>query len=59
MSTGYNGRVMGKLGCAIVCVERDNDMNIISILSGIVDNKILMPDVWYTVKDGKWVEYKD
>ena len=60
LSTGINGKVMGAIGNAIVCVERgDWDGNthpIKTILSAVVDGGIIKPDVWYTVKNGKWVE---
>ena len=56
MTTGLYGRVMGDLGNAIVCVERNTNGDIATILSGIVDGETLKPCVWYTVKNGKWTE---
>ena len=56
MTTGFYGRVMGGRGNAIVCVERKNNGEIATILSGIVDGETLKPGVWYTVKNGKWTE---
>lgn len=56
MTTGFYGRVMGDLGNAIVCVERCDNGDIATILSGIVDGETLKPGVWYTVKNGQWVE---
>ena len=56
MTTGLYGRVMGEIGNAIVCVERCNNGEIATILSGIVDGETLKPGVWYTVKNGQWVE---
>ena len=56
MTTGFYGRVMGDLGNAIVCVERCDNGEIATILSGIVDGETLKPGVWYTVKNGRWVE---
>ena len=56
MTTGYYGRVMGEIGNAIVCVERGDGGEINTILAGIVDGKTLKPGVWYTVKNGQWVE---
>ena len=56
MTTGFYGRVMGDLGNAIVCVERNTNGDIATILSGIVDGETLKPGVWYTVKNGKWTE---
>ena len=56
MTTGFFGRVMGDIGNAIVCVERSDNGEIAAILAGIVDGETLRPGVWYTVKDGEWVE---
>jgi hypothetical protein len=56
MTTGVCGRVMGELGNAIVCVERKTNGDIVAILAGIVDGETLKPGVWYTVKNGQWVE---
>ena len=56
MTTGFVGRVMGDIGNAIVCVERRDNGDIASILAGIVDGETLKPGVWYTVKNGQWVE---
>ena len=56
MTTGFWGRVMGDIGNAIVCVERGDNGEIAAILAGIVDGETLKPGVWYTVKNGQWVE---
>ena len=56
MATGFYGRVMGEIGNAIVCVERNANGDIAAILSAIVDGETLKPGVWYTVKNGEWVE---
>ena len=56
MTTGYCGRVMGGIGNALVCVERDNEGTILHILSGVVDGTMLKPNVWYTVNGGEWEE---
>lgn len=56
MTTGFFGRVMGNIGNAIVCVERRDNGKIAAILAGIVDGGTLKPGVWYTVKNGQWVE---
>ena len=56
MTTGLFGRVMGDIGNAIVCVERKMNGEIAAILSAIVDGETLKPGVWYTVKDGQWLE---
>lgn len=56
MATGFYGRVMGEIGNAVVCVERNTNGEIAAILSAIVDGKTLKPGVWYTVKNGEWAE---
>jgi hypothetical protein len=47
---------MGEIGNAVVCVERKMNGEIAAILSAIVDGETLKPGVWYTVKNGEWVE---
>ena len=59
MTTGFFGRVMGNIGNAIVCVERRDNGEITAILSGIVDGETLKHGVWYTVKNGQWVEVQE
>ena len=59
MAAGLYGRVMGEIGNAIVCVERKTNGEIAAILSGIVDGETLKPGVWYTVKNGEWVEVQE
>ena len=56
MATGLYGRVMGEVGNAVVCVERKTNGDIAAILSAVVDGETLKPGVWYTVKNGEWVE---
>ena len=56
MATGLYGRVMGEIGNAVVCVERKTNGDIAAILSAVVDGETLKPGVWYTVKNGEWVE---
>ena len=53
ISTGYSGKVKAPLGCALFLVERDYEMNIINVWSGIVGKKKIKPNTWYTLKDGK------
>ena len=63
VSTGVCGRVMGALGCAVVCVERGDwdgkTYPIESIMAAIVDGDKIKPGIWYTVKDGQWVEIEE
>ena len=60
---GYESRAKGALGCAIVVAER-GDWNgetypLIGIKAAIVDGDTIKPDVWYTMKDGEFVEAKE
>ena len=60
VASGFEGRAMGALGCAICLVERgewDGDTYpIVSVKAAIVDGETIMPGVWYTLKDGEFVE---
>ena len=50
---------MGEIGNAVVCVERKKNGDISAILSAVVDGETLKPGVWYTVKNGEWVEVQE
>jgi hypothetical protein len=54
-ATGTGGRVKGAIGSALFLVERDINGTIISVGSAIVGQKGVLPDVWYTLKDGEFV----
>ena len=60
IATGYQSKVKGALGCAIVVAERGewngNDYNLLAVCSAIVDGKTIKADTWYTAKGGKLVE---
>ncbi len=56
IATGYLSKVRAPLGCALFLVERDKEMNIIAVWSGIVGKKKIKPNTWYTLKNGKPVE---
>ena len=63
VSSGIEGKAMGNLGCAICLVERGEwdgeTYPIISIKAAIVDGEAIKPGVWYTLKDGEFVEAED
>ena len=60
IATGYQSKVKGALGCAIVVAERGewngSDYHLLAVCSAIVDGKTIKADTWYTAKDGKLIE---
>ena len=60
MASGVEGRAMGALGCAIFLVERGDwdgeTYPIVSVRAAIVDGETIKPGVWYTLKDGEFLE---
>ena len=60
LAAGKECRAMGALGCVIYCVERGewngNTHPIKAAKAAIVDGEILKPNVWYTLRDGEFVE---
>jgi hypothetical protein len=60
MATGWEGRAKGALGCAIVLVNRDDDLNIRHIRSAKVGEQGVKPDTWYSLDaEGEFVEVSD
>ena len=53
---GRNNKVKGVKGNWIVCIERDQNDNILCIKTAEVDGKRIREDVFYTVKNGEFVE---
>lgn len=60
LATGVEGKAKGTIGNAICVVERGefdgNTYPIKSIKAAIIDGKILKENVYYTLKDGEFVE---
>ena len=60
LATGIEGKAMGALGCAICVVERGEwdgeTYPILSIKAAIVDGEKIKPGVYYTLKNGEFVE---
>ena len=60
LAAGKDGWAMGALGCVICCVERGewngNTYPIKAAKAAIVDGEILKPNVWYSLRDGEFVE---
>lgn len=61
--TGYQSKARASKGSAIVIAERGdwngNEYPLLSIKSAIVDGKAIKPNRWYTVKNGKFVEWSE
>jgi len=55
---GYDNKVMGSLGCWIVCAERNLEGEILTVLTAKVDDIKIKSDVFYKVVKGKFVEDK-
>ena len=56
MAIGYQSKAAGALGCWIVLAEwDDNAEHIINVKSHKVDGRIIKPDVFYKLKNGKFV----
>ena len=58
-ATGVQGKVMGVKGCALFLAERNDSGKIISAAAAIVGKNGIKPNVWYTLKRGKFVVAKD
>ena len=60
LAAGIEGKAMGALGCAICVVERGEwdgeTYPILSIKAAIVDGEKIKPGVYYTLKNGEFVE---
>ena len=60
---GKDNKCKGELGAYLVCSEWGDwdgeKYSLISAKMAVVDGETLKPDVWYTLKDGEFVEVKD
>jgi len=59
LAAGYESKARGAVGCAICCVERDNDGGIVAIKADIVDGKTIKADTWYRLENGEFAEVKE
>ncbi len=54
---GYESKARAPLGCAIVCVYRNDDYELIHIRASKVGENGIKPDVWYTLNsDAEFIE---
>jgi hypothetical protein len=58
IASGKEGMAKGLIGSWIVVVERDDQWNIVCVKTAMIDGKKLKPDVFYTVKNKRFVEVK-
>lgn len=56
IATGYAGKAQGELGCYLVLAEYDNNRTLSSVATAKVDGERIKPNVWYTLKNGEFVE---
>ena len=56
IATGYEGKAKATRGSAIVLVERDDDGNLLSVKSAIIDGEILKENTFYTLENGEFKE---
>jgi len=64
VATCYGGAVKGKLGCALVLIERSgidalDPQSIKAVKAVIVDGKTVKADTWYTLYNGELKEQPD
>lgn len=56
VANGAHSKARGAIGCYIVLTEYDDDGNMLLAKMAQVDGKSIKEDVWYTLKNGEFVE---
>ena len=56
VANGYMSKARGAMGCYIVLTEYDDDGNMICAKMAKVDGSVIKENVWYTLKNGEFVE---
>lgn len=59
VAVGYCSRAKANIGSAIVIAERDETGKLLNIKSAVVDGKKLKADTWYTVRNNRFVQWKE
>ena len=54
---GACGKACGALGCYLVLTEYDDDGNMLLAKMAKVDGAVIKENTWYTLKNGKFVEW--
>lgn len=58
VANGARSVARGAMGCYIVLTEYDDDGNMLLAKMAKVDGKSIKENVWYTLENGEFVEYK-
>ena len=56
VANGYNSKARGSIGCYIVLTEYDDDGKSLLAKMARVDGTVIKDGVWYTLKNGEFVE---
>ena len=56
VANGYNSKARGSIGCYIVLTEYDDDGKFLLAKMARVDGTVIKDGVWYTLKNGEFVE---
>nr|DAW68191.1 MAG TPA: hypothetical protein [Caudoviricetes sp.] len=56
VANGEHSKALGAMGCYLVLTEYDNDGSMICAKMSQVDGKTIKENVWYTLKNGEFVE---
>ena len=56
VANGYKSKARGAMGDYLVLTEYDDDLNFLWAKMAKVDGSQIKPNVWYTLKDGEFVE---
>ena len=56
VANGYNSKARGSVGCYIVLTEYDDDGKFLLAKMARVDGTVIKDGVWYTLKNGEFVE---
>ena len=56
VANGYGSKARGAMGCYLVLTEYDDDGNMICAKMAKVDGSVIKENVWYTLKNGEFVE---
>ena len=56
VANGYGSKARGALGCYLVLTEYDDDSHMLCAKMARVDGSTVKENVWYTLKNGEFVE---